>query len=112
MENKIAYCGLNCEECEARKATINNDNELRKKVAEEWSKMNNTEIKPEFINCEGCRGNGCKTYFCTDLCAIRKCAMVKGYQTCAECANLDVCDTVKMIIDHSEEAKNNLKFLK
>ena len=31
MENKIAFCGLDCEECEARKATINNDDELRKK---------------------------------------------------------------------------------
>ena len=34
MKNLIAYCGLDCEKCEARVATINNDNELRKKVAE------------------------------------------------------------------------------
>ena len=33
MKNFIAYCGLDCEKCEAMLATINNDNELRKKVA-------------------------------------------------------------------------------
>ena len=27
MKNFIAYCGLDCEKCEARLATINNDNE-------------------------------------------------------------------------------------
>ena len=29
MNGFIAYCGLDCEECEARKATINNDDKLR-----------------------------------------------------------------------------------
>ena len=36
MNNFIAYCGLNCEICEARIATVNNDNTLREKVAKEW----------------------------------------------------------------------------
>lgn len=29
----IAYCGLNCEECKAYIATVNDDDELREKVA-------------------------------------------------------------------------------
>ena len=29
MNAYIAYCGLDCETCEARIATINNDNALR-----------------------------------------------------------------------------------
>lgn len=32
MNEFIAYCGLDCEKCEARIATLNNDNELRKKL--------------------------------------------------------------------------------
>ena len=36
----IACCGLDCEACEARLATISNDNALRAKVAEEWSRIN------------------------------------------------------------------------
>jgi len=39
MKNFIAYCGLNCETCEARLATINNDDALREKVAKEWGEM-------------------------------------------------------------------------
>lgn len=35
MNNYIACCGLNCETCDARIATINDDNELRNKVAKE-----------------------------------------------------------------------------
>ena len=33
MNDYIAYCGLDCETCEARLATVNNDNELRIKVS-------------------------------------------------------------------------------
>ena len=33
MKHLIAYCGLDCQKCEAHIATINNDNELRKEVA-------------------------------------------------------------------------------
>ena len=36
----IACCGLDCEACEARLATISNDNALRAKVAKEWSRIN------------------------------------------------------------------------
>ncbi len=35
MNDYIAYCGLDCETCEARLATINDDNELRIKVSKE-----------------------------------------------------------------------------
>ena len=34
MKKLIAYCGLDCEKCDARIATLNNDNALREKVAQ------------------------------------------------------------------------------
>lgn len=67
MKNLIAFCGLDCESCEARKATVENDSELRKKVAAEWSKLNGVEITSEMINCDGCRLDGRKTPFCDSL---------------------------------------------
>lgn len=33
MKDLIACCGLDCENCDARKATVNNDDALRKKTA-------------------------------------------------------------------------------
>ena len=54
MKQYIAYCGLDCESCEARRATLNDDNSLRRKVAKEWYELNGVEITPEMINCVGC----------------------------------------------------------
>ena len=110
MDNKyIAYCGLNCEECVARIATINNDDKLREKVAKEWSELNKVEITREMINCEGCRMDGKKFKFCRSLCPIRKCAVEKGYATCGDCQDFLKCDKVKMIIENNKEALENLK---
>ena len=105
----IAYCGLDCEKCEARTATINNDDELRRKVAKEWSELNGVEITPEMINCDGCRVDGVKTVYCESLCPIRQCALSKGFATCGDCADMDACEKVGMIIGNNPEALRNLK---
>lgn len=109
MKNMIAYCGLDCEKCDAYKATLNNDNALREKTAKLWSELNGVEITPEMINCEGCRIDGAKTEFCENLCSIRKCALDKGYETCGDCAQTEKCQTLGMITLNNTEALNNLK---
>ncbi len=102
MNKYIAYCGLNCEICEARLATVNNDNDLRKKVAAEWSKLNQVEITPEMINCEGCRLDGVKTPFCDSICQIRQCAMSKQMKTCQSCGEMRDCEKLRMIAENNE----------
>ena len=109
MKDFIAYCGLDCEACEARIATINNDNELRKKVAKNWSELNGVEITPEMINCVGCRIEGIKTPYCESLCPIRQCAL-KQYETCGDCPEIAFCEKVKMILDNNADARNNLNY--
>lgn len=109
MKKLIAYCGLDCEKCEARTATLNNDNALREKVAKLWSELNGVEITPEMINCEGCRTDGVKTPFCDSLCPIRKCALTKKHETCGHCDKLDNCQTVGMVVSNNAEALSNLK---
>lgn len=56
----IAYYGLDCETCEARLATVPDDQALREKVAKEWPELNGAEITPGMINCSGCRIDGVK----------------------------------------------------
>ena len=109
MKKLIAYCGLDCEKCDARKATLKNDDALREKTARLWSKMNGEEILPEMINCEGCRADGVKTPFCSSLCPIRQCALGKGYETCGDCAKLDDCQIIGMVVSTNAEALENLK---
>lgn len=109
MKDYIAYCGLDCEKCEARLATVNNDNALREKVAKKWSELNQIEITPEMINCEGCRTDGAKTVFCDSLCQIRQCAMKNGFETCGSSKKMNKCKKVEMIIGNNSEALENLK---
>jgi hypothetical protein len=108
MKQFIAFCGLDCEACDARLATVNNDQALRQKVASLWSELNGVDITPEMINCEGCRINGVKTPYCDSLCQIRQCALDKGYETCGDCPEMRVCEKVGAIIGNNEEAFRNL----
>ncbi len=109
MKKYIAYCGLDCEVCEARLATVNNDDSLREKVATLWSELNGVEITPDMINCSGCRIEGVKTPYCDSLCPIRQCALKKGHDTCGSCSDMEACEKVAMIIGNNVEALGNLK---
>lgn len=109
MKNRIAYCGLDCEKCDAYLATVRDDQALREKTAREWSELNHAPIMPEHINCLGCRAEGVKTVFCESLCQIRRCALQKGVETCGDCGSLNKCRSIAVILANSPEALKNLK---
>ena len=109
MKELIAYCGLNCGTCDARAATIRDDNGLREKTARLWSELNGAEITPEMINCTGCRTEGVKTPYCEAMCPIRQCARSRKISTCGECPEMDTCEKLGMIIRNNDEARRNLK---
>ena len=101
MRDMIAYCGLDCEKCDAYLATINDDQALREKTAKLWSELNHAPILPEHINCQGCRVDGVKTVYCESLCGIRQCALQKGVTTCGDCPELESCQTVGAILSNN-----------
>jgi hypothetical protein len=85
MQGIIAYCGLNCSECPAYIAKKTDDDQLRKKTAEEWSKAFNSDIKPEDINCDSClTTEGVVIQYC-NVCEIRKCARERNVENCGHC---------------------------
>ncbi len=109
MKQLIACCGLDCESCDARIATVSNDDGLREETARKWSVMNNApEITAATINCMGCRGDGAKFAYCSDYCEIRKCVYGKGFSTCGDCKELDSCQVVGAVLQHAPGAKENL----
>lgn len=112
MKDLIACCGLDCEACDARIATVTNDDALREKTARLWSELNHVPITKEMINCTGCRTKGAKTPFCDSLCEIRKCAVKKGFATCGDCPDMERCKTVDMVLANSPDALANLKAIK
>lgn len=108
MRDYIAYCGLDCESCEARLATVNGDEALREKVAALWSKLNGVEITPDMIHCVGCRIDGVKTPYCESLCPIRRCAMERRVETCGACPEMARCEKLAPITANNPAARENL----
>jgi len=102
---KLAYCGIDCGECEAFLATQENDDTKRTKVAGKWSKMFGEKILPNEINCNGCHSDllfgHCKA------CEIRKCGSEKKIDTCADCSEYG-CEKLKVIHDQDQTAKSRL----
>lgn len=109
MKNRIAYCGLDCEACDAYRATRDDDQALREKTAKLWAALNNAPILPEHINCEGCRADGAKTVYCESLCPVRACALQKGVDTCGACPDLETCPAVQAVLANNPDARKNLK---
>lgn len=107
----LAFCGLNCVKCDAFIATQTNDDEMRARVAREWSTALDTTIKPEDINCTGCLSSGVKTYYCDQMCEIRKCASARKFETCADCEAY-ACDKLDQVFKISQDAKIALDNLK
>ena len=108
----IGCCGLDCETCDARIATLTNDNALREKTAELWTKLNGVTITPEMINCTGCRMEGAKTPYCDKLCPVYNCVREKGLDTCANCGKMEECPTLGQIAANSPFVLENLEQLK
>jgi len=109
INNLFAPCGLDCETCDARIATVNNNDELRARTAAKWCQMNNTDvIKPEHINCLGCMSEGVKTMFCTSMCQVRKCCLSKGFTSCAQCDDKQTCKDLSVFISNNKEAYNRI----
>ena len=112
MEKVIACCGLNCASCDARIATLTNDDKLRAETEEKWRvQYNAPDISAEMINCTGCREAGAKIRHCEE-CEIRNCVRPKGFQTCADCEKLESCEIVGFIHKFDPCALENLKSLR
>jgi hypothetical protein len=111
MEKIISCCGLNCATCDARIATIANDDGLRKATAEKWKVMYNApDMSPDMINCTGCREEGAKLGHWS-MCQIRLCVAEKGFKTCGDCKEMDTCTLVAGVHKAVPEAVMNLKNL-
>ena len=108
MNQFIAYCGLDCESCEARLATVQDDMEQKVRIAREWSELNGVEITPEMIHCSGCRMDGPKTPYCESLCPIRQCAAKRQMETCGSCQEMDSCEKLAAITGNNPEALSRL----
>lgn len=109
MSEIIAYCGLDCSECPAYIATVEDDDDKRKDLAEKWS-TEEFPLKPENVNCRGCTEKTDVMSFCGD-CDVRECAVSKGIENCAYCSEYQ-CDKLDKIFNMDTGAKKRLDDIK
>lgn len=102
MESKLLTpCGLHCGMCPAYIATLSGDINEKEKVASQWSKQFNTEIKAEDINCMGCRTDGAKFNYC-EICEIRSCNNEKKIDNCGFCDTYPCSKLDHIFVNHGE----------
>ena len=98
--NMQAYCGLNCSECPARLAYINNDDELRQETIKKWSTPE-FPVTADTLDCIRCKSDGPHFAFCSN-CTVRGCASKRGVETCAHCDDYG-CDVLEEWLSHVGE---------
>ena len=105
--NMQAYCGLDCSECPARLAFINNDDELRQDTIKKWSTPE-FPVTSDTLDCEGCKSDGIHFAFCSK-CTVRECAASRGVETCAHCNDYS-CDILEEWLSRAgEKARETLE---
>lgn len=107
----IAYCGIDCSKCQSYKATQSGNDEELVRAAERLSKIYSTEVKPEYVICDGCKAGDRHSYYCSNSCRMRVCCINNGYDTCIECTGYP-CEELQFELDHNPEAKDNLERLR
>ncbi len=107
MEKIIAYCGIECSQCPAFIAKKENNDELRKKTAEQWSKEFKHTVMPENINCDGCLSTTGQLIQYCNICEIRKCGFDKKVQNCSFCDDY-VCEKLEKWFESVPDAKKRL----
>jgi hypothetical protein len=91
---KLEYCGYKCPaDCPMYLATINNDVEAKKKAFENWQLEERYGLKfdPEQVFCYTCKPEEKPVGIAAQHCAVRACAIEKGFDCCIECKELSTC---------------------
>lgn len=106
----IAYCGLNCDDCDAYAATLEDNPAKREEIAQKWSQLYHADISPEQINCTGCKSNGVRFIHCS-VCDIRRCCLSKDLDNCAACQDY-ICEPLADFIQLAPAAGRALEKLR
>ena len=103
-------CGMNCEACGARRATLAHDNVMLAKIAAKEENGGRGFVLPFRLRCTGCTAPGIKSIHCAE-CAIRECALSNHMPHCGFCPDYP-CELGAPFWEAVPEYKHNLDVLK
>lgn len=107
----LGCCGMDCDACESRKATLRGDSDALIKLAAACERGGGGSfILPSRMKCTGCLAAGPKSVTCNE-CRVRLCAMENRLPSCAFCDEFP-CGLGDEIWDAAPEYKHNLEALK
>lgn len=112
-KQNLGCCGLNCPNCPIFVATVNDNDVLRQKTAQEWSKLYaaylGKDLKLKDVNCKGCWSDNTIFIGCSN-CSIRKCCQEKKFVTCTSCNKYDAFEMLNgfFSVPAHTPAKSNL----
>ena len=97
----VGYCGINCLECKAYKATVAGDEQGLQDMA---AKFGHGEDQPLDWVCLGCgpHNQHLLAKYCLS-CKIRLCATAKRVSSCAECDGFEQCTALQDFIKTESE---------
>jgi len=108
MTEMNAPCGLVCTTCPTFIATLNDDDEARRKTAAYYAERFGFDLTPDEINCDGCLSEGGKLIGYCRSCGIRECCLEKGLEHCVACGE-QPCDKLNEFHRFSPEAEVSFK---
>jgi predicted phosphodiesterase len=107
----IAYCGLVCSSCPTFLATLADDDVARGKTSALYREKFGLDLKPEEINCDGCKSEVGRLIGYCQSCEIRRCCRDKGLDNCTHCAD-SPCEHLVRFHAFSPQAKESFEALK
>ena len=110
MGRKVAYCGIDCTTCEEHQATVDGAPIDRVELLEYW-RQEYPDSTMDSVTCYGCREHGTRLFFLCKKCEIRRCAMEKKVETCADC-DAYPCPKLEHHLALFPEARKNLEMIR
>jgi hypothetical protein len=112
MAKILAYCGLDCGECEAYIATQKNDRAGLEAVAKDWAvRYGGKELGADACVCDGCSTGKRMSTVHAATCGIRVCASARGVVTCAHCADYG-CATLQQFFAFAPVLRDKLEAIR
>ena len=107
----LGYCGINCHTCPAYQGTVNTRIDLLEKAVSEYGEGETTSKDWVCLGCPPADQQILATYCAT--CAVRACAVDKGVQNCAVCAEYKTCERIQQFLEgDSEELRQRMGWLR
>lgn len=112
MAKILAYCGLDCGDCEAYLATQNNDRAGLEETARKWAEQFGAkDISADMCICDGCSSGKRLSTAHAATCALRVCASKRGVVTCAHCPDYG-CEILQQFFAFAPALKEKLEAIR